>query len=177
MPCLSSRAHLLGPAARATQYYARRTRAQPLMLRVCFRSLLRREPRRWQVVRSCGARSVSPVPARIALQGGERAGADAMTHSPPQERATSVTCLAGHLALPGTNLSSKAGTGCPYATANEHTRSLVLAEPFNNNKKPRRGQRVSINLNSTPEGRLREQKKFTRHPHTAIPFVLFPTSA
>jgi len=93
-----------------------RTEAPLLLLRVCLRSNLRREPGRWPFVFLLfpgKADSVSPFPARIALQGGERAGADAMYLSTPstktcrwgpdyprKKRATSGTYLAGkpHLA-------------------------------------------------------------------------------
>ena len=69
-----------------------------VLLRVCLRSNLRREPRRWSRVFQYftgKANSVSPVPARIALQGGERADADAICPCPCKKRAIPGTCLAG----------------------------------------------------------------------------------
>jgi hypothetical protein len=59
-----------------------------------------------------------------------------MIHSPPQERAIPVICLAGHLALPGTEpIPLKPELVAPTRLSLKHTRSRVLAEPFNNNKK------------------------------------------
>jgi hypothetical protein len=66
-----------------------RTKALLLLLRVCLRSNLRRKPGRWPGVSphvAEKANSVSPVPARIALRGGERAGADAICPCPSQEK-------------------------------------------------------------------------------------------
>ncbi len=79
-----------------------------VLLRVCLRSNLRREPGRWLGVspRLAGkANSVSPIPARIALQGGERAGADAIYPRPSQEKSNSWD-LFGRPTAPGTGISS-----------------------------------------------------------------------
>jgi hypothetical protein len=66
-----------------------RTHGSPvLLLRVCLRSNLRREPRRWPGVfplLTGKANSVSLIPARIALLGGERADADAIYPCPARK--------------------------------------------------------------------------------------------
>ncbi len=131
-----------------------------VLLRVCLRSNLRREPGRWLGVspRLAGkANSVSPIPARIALQGGERAGADAMYLSTPSTK----TCRCG-ARLPSArreqlrgparreNLTWPRGPTRPLMpdrvahthSSSRHTKRCVLAEPFNNNKKCERGQRI-----------------------------------
>jgi hypothetical protein len=97
------------------------------------------------------------VPARIALQGGERAGADAMYLSTPSTK----TCRQGPR-LPSARRERFRGPAklviltwprgptrpmLPDRVAHtlpslRHTKGCVLAEPSNNNKKRGRGQRI-----------------------------------
>jgi len=129
-----------------------------LLLRVCLRSTSRREPRRWLVVfapYAGKANSVSPVPARIALQGGETREhrceiplprlsftRGAMCPCPSQEKSCFRTLAAlaprgpQDLTLP----SLLTGTS-RYAPPSTHTERRVLAEPFKDNKKQGSGQR------------------------------------
>ena len=131
-----------------------------VLLRVCLRSNLRREPGRWLGVspRLAGkANSVSPIPARIALQGGERASADAIYLSTPSTK----TCRWGPR-LPFARKEQFPGSVWPANCAwhwdqlrqlqpdrafrtpplSRHTNRGVLAEPFNNSKKSGWGQCV-----------------------------------
>ncbi len=83
------------------------------------------------------------VPARIALQGGERAGSVAICPCPPQEESDSGD-LPGRMTAPGPGHQlrpSIAWPACPYATAVK-THGCVLAEPSKNNKKRGWGQRI-----------------------------------
>jgi hypothetical protein len=140
-----------------------------VLLRVCLRSNLRREPGRWPGVfphLAGKANSVSPVPARIALRGGERAGAVAICLSTPATK----TCRRG----PRLPLQEKSDSGslsgqptapdlgnqrrqlqpdraAPTPPPSRHTDKGVLAQPFNNSKKSVWGQ---ISLPRPPEIRL-----------------------
>ena len=110
-PCSTAAHRPMGPrVARAHDLKARaHAHGSPtVLLRVCLRSNLRREPGRWPGVspRLAGkASSVSPIPARIALQGGERAGADAIYPCPSQEKSDSGD-LSGRPTAPGPGISS-----------------------------------------------------------------------
>ena len=110
-PCSTAARRLIGPpAAKAhdMKAVAHAHGSPSVLLRVCLRSNLRREPGRWLGVspRFAGkASSVSPIPARIALQGGERAGADAIYPCPSQEKSNSWDLL-GRQTAPGTGISS-----------------------------------------------------------------------
>ena len=110
-PCSTAARRLIGPpAAKAhdMKAVAHAHGSPSVLLRVCLRSNLRREPGRWPGVspRLAGkASSVSPIPARIALQGGERAGADAIYPCPSQEKSNSWDLL-GRQTAPGTGISS-----------------------------------------------------------------------
>ena len=132
----------------AQTFLQSRTHAETLklLLRVCLRSNLRREPGRWPGVSPQFLR-VKPapfrrVPAHIALQGGERAGADAICPCPSQERAINRD-MSGRLTAPG--LGDRRGQMVPGRAAHtlpslRHTCGGVLAEPSYNNKKRGWGQ-------------------------------------
>jgi len=133
-----------------------------LLLRVCLRSNLRRDPRRWPGVFplfSGQSQLRFAVPARIALQGGERAGSVANHLSTPatktcrrgpgcplQDESHSGSLSGRHrrgdrLTLDGTRSQIEPGRAIPTPSPLEHTDSGVLAEPSYCSKKLREGQR------------------------------------
>jgi hypothetical protein len=119
------------------------------------------------------------VPARIALQGGERASAVAISAICPLPQATSaqfVSRVQSRLSLPSARGERTpgpvwAGILSPWPTdqpgsvslpspavrtisPSRHTERDVLAEPFNNIKKPGRGQRFTPSLWNFTKRRL-----------------------
>ena len=134
-----------------------RTEALLLLLRVCPRSYSRREPRRWSVVFALyagKANSVSPVPARIAPQGGEtrehRCDFTASASFLHRENDLSLPFARGerfgdfgrlyHRRLRVPALAKLAGRASRTHPPLRHTERCVLAEPFNNIKKQGWGQ-------------------------------------
>jgi hypothetical protein len=133
-PASNSRAqtHEARRGAKGNQFSVAHAHGSPiLLLRVCLRSKLRREPRRWLGVFlyfTGKANSVSPVPARIALQGGERADADAICPCPCKKRAIPGTCLAGQPRLTmgiGTAKCCPAGLSIRFRRQDTQTEALL----------------------------------------------------
>jgi len=123
-----------------------RARKPSMLLRVCLRYHLRREPGRWPGVYPMipgKANSVSPIPARIALQGGERADSDAICPCPPQEE-SDLQDLYGRQNAPDLEKQPAKTPGKVSCTPLplQGTAPSVLAEPFNNNKKAGQGQSI-----------------------------------
>jgi hypothetical protein len=140
---LLSRARPSGRSGLGPAFLPAPKRTEALVLRVCPRSHLRRETGRWpRVLPSIPkgkAGSVSPLPARIALQGGETRGrrCDSVSQPqrrknpapeapgcPPQESSNSGTCLAGPTAPgPRAQPSLAAGSGLPLRSRTQTART------------------------------------------------------
>jgi hypothetical protein len=164
-PCSTAARRLKGPpAAKAhdLKAVAHAHGSPTVLLRVCLRSNLRREPGRWPGVfpRFAGkASSVSPIPARIALQGGERASADAIDLSTPPTKTRRWgprlpfarkeqflgSAWPANFARPWDQPRQlQPDRAFPTPPLSRHTNRGVLAEPSNNNKKSGWGQQIRL---------------------------------
>jgi hypothetical protein len=168
----------------------RRTQALFVLLRVCLLHPLRREPRRWPSAHPPGADqagSVSPVPARIALQGGATRGHRCDSSDPrPRKKRANFRILSGRMTAhgPGPFHAPLTGGEDPRAPETLAKRAgALLPNPLNHIRKAGRGQfelpRGRNRREQQPSGcwnRRRQRRGFSRgRGSKAIPMDREPT--